>query len=328
MTEDALEELLSRPDAATEAVVRGQTVLVLGVSGKMGPSLARLAVRSGARVIGVARFSSPSAREMLDTAGVETIAADLLDRDAVAKLPDAPNVIYMAGQKFGTSGDQPLTWATNVHAAGIAAERFAKSRIVAFSTGNVYPLTTPRSLGPSETSPTGPVGEYAQSALGRERILEYWSRRNGTAMAILRLNYAVEPRYGVLRDLADKLMAGQPVDVTMGFVNVIWQRDANAIALRCLGRCAVPPFVLNLTGYLTLGVRELATGLSRRLKKRLHLRGEEGETALLSNASLCRELFGETMGVEQMMDIVADWVKDGGRGLNKPTHFEEREGRF
>jgi nucleoside-diphosphate-sugar epimerase len=298
----------------------------------MGPSLARLAKRSaegGQRVIGVARFSVPGSRDPLEQAGVETIAADLLDRDAVAKLPDAPNVIYMVGQKFGTSGDQALTWATNVHAAGIAAERYRAGRIVAFSTGNVYPFTTlPRTPAPTEDDPTGPVGEYAQSALGRERILTYWSRRNGTPMAILRLNYAIEPRYGVLRDLADTIMRGEPVDLAMGYVNVIWQRDANAIALRCLSHCAVPPFVLNLTGARTLGVRELATGLSRRLGKRLHFRADEGDTALLSDASKCRSLFGDTLGVEEMLDRVAFWVKSGGPSLNKPTHFEEREGKF
>ena len=334
--EEELEERLSRPTAALVAALREVPgdILVLGVSGKMGPSLARLALRAameaggGRRVIGAARFTDPASRDALERHGIETVAADLLDRDAVARLPDAPNVVYMVGQKFGTSGEAARTWAVNVHAAGIAAERYRASRIVAFSTGNVYALSLPASGGGREDGPTGPVGEYAQSALGRERILEFWSRRNRTPMAILRLNYAIEPRYGVLRDLADQLMRGDPIDVTMGFVNLIWQRDANAIALRCLAHCASPPFVLNLTGAATLGVRELATGLSRRLKRRLHIRGAEGDTALLSNAARCRALFGDTMPVEQMLDEVAAWVEAGGAGLGKPTHFEEREGRF
>ena len=310
-------------------------LLVLGVSGKMGPSLARLAVRATSeagvtrRIIGVARFSAPGVREALERAGVETIACDLLDREALGRLPDAPNVVYMAGQKFGTSGDQPRTWATNVLAASLAAERFAAARIVAFSTGNVYPLTAVASGGPRETDPVGPVGEYAQSALGRERILEYESRRHHTAMVILRLNYAIEPRYGVLRDLADRLRRGETIDLVMGHVNVIWQRDANAIALRALAHAASPPLVLNVTGPATVAIRDLAIRLGKSLGETPRFAGAEADTALLSNAGRCAELFGvPPTPLDEMVARVAGWVQAGGEGLGKPTHFQEREGRF
>ena len=336
-TEAELEELLSRPLPADVAAMRALEgdLLILGVSGKMGPSLARLARRASdeagtkRRIVGAARFSSREVRASLEQAGIETVTCDLLDRAAVLGLPSLPNVIYMAGQKFGTSSDQATTWAVNVQAASFAAERFAASRIVAFSTGNVYPLTPVASGGPREEGPTGPVGEYAQSTLGRERILEYWSRRNGTRMAILRLNYAIEPRYGVLRDIADKVARGEPVDLAMGYVNVIWQRDANSVALRALGQCETPPLVLNLTGTTVLSVRDLATRLGARLGVPAHFTGAEKDTALLSNAARCAALFGEpATSLDTMLDGVADWVRDGGRALGKPTHFEEREGRF
>ncbi len=335
--ETALEERLSRPTPADVAAMRrlAGDLLILGVSGKMGPSLARLARRATdeagvpRRIIGVARFSAPGGRETLEHAGIEAVPCDLLDRRALESLPDVSNVVYMAGQKFGTSTDQAQTWAVNVQAAAFAAERFAKSRIVAFSTGNVYPLTPVTGDGPRETDPTGPVGEYAQSALGRERILEFWSRRQGTPMVILRLNYAIEPRYGVLRDLADKVQRGEPVDLAMGYVNVIWQRDANSVALRSFAHCASPPLVLNLTGAAKLSVRDLATRLGNRLGKSPQFSGSERDTALLSNAAHCVDLFGDPQtSVDTMLDAVAEWVKQGGRDLGKPTHFEEREGKF
>ena len=343
VTEAELEDVLSRPGEADVAAMRALEgdILVLGVSGKMGPSLAKLARRAadaagggrrgkGAwRIIGASRFSSPAARADLEAHGIETIAVDLLDRAAITSLPECRNVVYMVGQKFGTSGDSALTWATNVHAAGLAAERFAKSRIVAFSTGNVYPLTPVTGSGPIETSPTGPVGEYAQSALGRERILEFWSRRNATPMAILRLNYAIEPRYGVLRDIADRVWSGEPVDLAMGFVNVIAQRDANSIALRMFAHCTVPPSVLNLTGPDLLSVRALAERFGQMLGKPVRFAGAERDTALLSNASACRQRFGPLdTPLDAMMSGVADWVREGGRSLGKPTHFAERGGEF
>lgn len=337
MTEAELEDLLSEPTPELVAsLFRTEgDIIVLGVAGKMGPSLARLAVRASRdastprRVFGVARFTGPGPREYLESHGVETIACDLLDQRAVAELPSAPHVIYMAGRKFGTLGDEAATWATNAHLPGVVAQRFAASNIVAFSTGNVYPLAPVNGAGPSEDDPVGPIGEYAQAALARERIFEFFSRRNGTRMAILRLNYAIEPRYGVLRDIADKVNAGVQVDVAMGYANVIWQRDANAIALRALEHCASPPLVLNVTGKPAQSVRELALAFGSRLGRESVVLGVEGATALLSDASRCEQLFGAPpTGIDRMIDLVADWVAAGGRSLQLPTHFEEREGRF
>lgn len=336
--ETELDEALSRPtaaDAAAMAQLPPGDLLVLGASGKMGPSLARLAVRASARtgtkrrVLAVARFSAPGVRKALEQSGVETIAADLLDPAAVSGLPDCAHVVFMVGQKFGTAADQPLTWATNVLATALAAERFARSRIAVFSTGNVYPLTAVTGPGPRERDPVAPVGEYAQSALARERVLEYFSRLHATPMAILRLNYAVEPRYGVLRDVADRVWRGEAVDLSMGHVNVIWQRDACSVALRALGHCASPPFVLNLTGSDTVSVRRLAERFGDLFGRKVRFTGVEGDTALLSNATLCRQMFGPPeASLDQMIAMVADWVRRGGRSLGRPTHFEEREGRF
>ncbi len=337
LTEPALEELLSRPTPeVTEAMGNlGGDLLILGAGGKMGPSLARLAQRGSdeagveRRVIAVARFSDPSLRDALETDGVETIGCDLFDRAQLARLPDAPNIVFMVGQKFGTTGDQPRTWAINAYLPGLVAERFPGARFVAFSTGNVYPLWPVESDGPTETDRPDPIGEYAQSALARERVLEFFSRTNGTAMVLLRLNYAVEPRYGVLRDLADRMKAGRPVDLGMARVNLIWQRDANAIALRALARCASPPLTLNLTGRPAHRVRWLAESLGTRLGQEPVFHGEESATALLSNARRMEALFGvPEVGIEEMLDQVADWVAGGGRSLGKPTRFEEREGRF
>ena len=335
--EAALEEALSRP---TPAVVEAMAVLpgdimLLGAGGKMGPSLARLSRRASdqagirRRVIAVARFSEAGLAAGLEADGIETIACDLFDRGRLAELPDAPNLVYMAGQKFGTTGEEARTWAVNAVLPGIVAERFPGARIVAFSTGNVYPLWPADSDGPVETDPVGPVGEYAQSALARERVLEFYARRNGTGMALLRLNYAVEPRYGVLRDIADRVRAGAPVSLAMGRVNVIWQRDANAIALRALSHCATPPLVLNVTGRPSYPVRYLATEFGRRWNREPEFEGRSSESALLSNPSHCERLFGppET-GIGEMIDRVAEWVEQGGRALNKPTHFETRDGKF
>ena len=336
-TEEQLEEALSRPtaaDAAAMAALDGD-LLILGVSGKMGPTMVRLAKRAcekagvKKRIIGAARFSSPGSREPFEREGVETVMCDLLDRAAVDALPDCRNVLFMVGQKFGTQDNQPLTWAINAYVPGIVAERFRESRIVSFSTGNVYPLTPVKSGGPVETDPTGPVGEYAQSALARERIFEYFSDRNGTLVSILRLNYAIDLRYGVLRDIAEKVYARKPIALAMGHANVIWQRDANSVALRSFEHCSSPAFVLNLTGAATLSVREVARQFGKHWGIEPILEGTEDETALLSNAARCRELFdAETVSLDQMIAWVARWVELGGRGLGKPTHFEEREGAF
>jgi len=338
MTDDLeLDQLLSRPTpAAREAMARlGGDLLILGAGGKMGPTLAQLARRSAeeagaaGRIIAVSRFGAPGSRDSLERAGIETIASDLLDPAALAALPDAPNVLFMAGQKFGTSDDAAGTWAINGFLPGLVAQRFAGSRIVAFSTGNVYPLWPIESDGPTETDPVGPVGEYAQSALARERVLEFFSERNGTPAAILRLNYAIEPRYGVLRDLADRIVAGMPVDVDMGRVNLIWQRDANAVALAAFAQCASPPLLMNVTGRPAHRVRWLAMELGKRLDREPLFAGREAATALLSNAERMEARFGvPEVGIDEMLDRVADWVKGGGRSLGKPTRFEERSGRF
>jgi nucleoside-diphosphate-sugar epimerase len=335
--EAALEELLSRPAPGLVAALGGIVgdIMVLGAGGKMGPSLARLALRASReagdsrRIIAVARFTSGGVRTALEYDGIGTIECDLFDRLALASLPDAANLIYMVGQKFGTTGDEPRTWAVNAFLPGVVAERFPRARIVAFSTGNVYPLSPVDGSGPSERDPVGPIGEYAESALARERVLEFFSRANGTPMALLRLNYAVEPRYGVLRDIADKVWTGEAVDLGMGMVNVIWQRDANAVALRALAHCAVPPLVLNVTGRLAVAVRWIAEQFGARWGRQPVFAGDAGATALLSDSASMENLFGAPeVGIERMIENVAEWVERGGRSLGKPTHFEQREGRF
>lgn len=338
MASDAeLEELLSRP---TRALVEAMAalpgdLLVLGAGGKMGPSLARLARRGSEeagtmrRIIAVARFSESGLQAALERDGIETIACDLLDRHKVSRLPEAANLVFMAGQKFGTTGEEARTWAVNAVLPGIVAERFPETRIVAFSTGNVYPLWPLGSEGPTETDAVGPVGEYAQSALARERVFDFYSRRNGTAVSLLRLNYAVEPRYGVLRDIADRVRAGEPVSLAMGRVNLIWQRDANAIALRALAHCASPPLVLNVTGRPSQEVRAIAAAFGRRWGNDPVFEGRPGPTALLSNSSRCEAMFGvPDTTVEEMIEGVAGWVEQGGRSLHRPTHFETRDGKF
>jgi nucleoside-diphosphate-sugar epimerase len=332
-TERELEDLLSSPSEADREALASLAgpLLILGVAGKMGPTLAARARRANPnlRVIGVSRFSSPGERERLERAGVETIAADLLSRAALESLPDAENVIFMAGRKFGSTGAEWLTWAMNVYLPGMVAERYAKSRIVAFSSGNVYPLVPLASGGASEDHPPAPVGEYAQSVLGRERILQHFSALHQTPMALLRLNYAIDLRYGVLLDIATKVFESRPVDLRMGHVNVIWQGDANSVALRALTHCSSPPLVLNLTGPETVPVRWLARQFGRRFGVEPLLEGEEGSTALLNNAAMCHRLFGyPTVSLEQMIDWLAAWVHAGGTTLNKPTHFETRDGRF
>jgi nucleoside-diphosphate-sugar epimerase len=336
-TEQQLEDLLSQPcdaDARAMAALEGD-LLILGVSGKMGPSLARRARRAcelagvKKRIIGVSRFSSPAAREFLEASGVETIAADLLDADALAALPDVQNVIFMTGRKFGSTGSEHLTWAMNAFQPGMAAERFRQSRIVAFSSGNVYPLTPVLQGGATESTPPAPVGEYAQSALGRERMLEYFSSRHSTLMTILRLNYAIDLRYGVLLDVGQKVFERRTVDLRMGHANVIWQGDANSVCLRSFELCQSPPAILNVTGPEIVSIRWLARRFAERFGIEPVFAGEESDTALLNNAARCHRLFGyPTVTIEQMIEWVADWIGLGGATLNKPTHFETRDGRF
>ncbi len=329
--ETQLDELLSRPydaDIAAAAELGGD-LLILGAGGKMGPTLALRARRANARVIAVARFSNESIARKLEGEGIEIIRADLLERGALERLPDAPNVIFMAAMKFGTTGAEHLTWAMNTFLPGLVAERFHKSRIVAFSTGNVYPLVPVQEGGATEDTPVAPVGEYAQSALGRERMFEYGSRKYGTPVAILRLNYAVEMRYGVLVDIARKVYARTPVDVSMGFVNVIWQGDANSVCLRSFGRWSSPPYVLNLTGVETLSVRKVAAEFGERFGVDPVVHGDEAPTALLSNSARMAADFGPPrVTVGDMMDWIATWIESGGASLGTPTHFETRDGKF
>jgi nucleoside-diphosphate-sugar epimerase len=336
-TEEQLDERLSRPtpELIEDLARLPGDLVILGVGGKMGPTLARMARRAAdeagdrRHVIGVSRFSEPGLQEELEAAGVETITCDLLDRAAVARLPDAPNVIFMAGRKFGSTGDEARTWAMNAYVPALVAERYRDARIVVFSSGNVYPLVPVALGGATEECPPAPIGEYAQSVLARERVFEYFSRVHGTPMVLLRLNYAIDLRYGVLLDVAQRVAARMPIDLTMGHVNVIWQGDANAIALRALTLCESPPKVLNVTGPETISVRWLASEFGARLGIQPVFEGCEAATALLSNAARCFKYFGyPTVPLAQMIDWVAHWVKIGGPTLSKPTHFEQREGRF
>ena len=330
---EALEELLSRPSAALLddlAEVDGD-LMILGVGGKMGPTLARLAKRAlpKRRVIGVARFSDPALRARLHDWGVETITADLLDRAALQALPHTPNIVFAAGHKFGATGNPGLTWAMNTWLPALVAETFAASRIVAFSTGNVYPLTAPAAGGANEGTAPGPIGEYAQSCLGRERMFEYFSARQRTPGRIFRLNYAIDLRYGVLLDIATRVFQGAPVDLAMGHVNVIWQGDANAQVLRCLRHATTPTTPINCTGAEVLSVRTLAQQFGDRFGKAALFSGTESATALLSDTTLAQRLFGAPLvPLARMLDWVADWVARGGPTYNKPTKFEVRDGGF
>jgi len=337
-TESELEELLSRPDeetASTMAALDGD-LIILGVGGKMGPSLALLARRAidqagvKKRVLAVARFTNNKLPSELAAHGIETIACDLLDRSTFDKLPNIPNVIFMAARKFGTSGEEHLTWAMNTYLPGLVAERYRNSRIVTFSTGNVYPLRPLKDGGAVETTPVGPVGEYAQSALGRERMFEYGSMRWRTPVVILRLNYAVELRYGVLVDIGRAVFERRPIDLCMPRVNVIWQRDANSWCLRSFDHCQSPPLVLNITGPETLPVRDLALEFGQYFGvEPTFVSSTEVSTALLSDTSKAQSLFGSpTVQPKQMIEWIANWIRDGGAVLNKPTHFQTRDGKF
>jgi nucleoside-diphosphate-sugar epimerase len=332
--EQELEDLLSTPNDADVVAMRelGGDLLILGVAGKMGPSLAiraKRAAHANQRVIGVSRFSSEANRKLLEDAGVETISADLLDEETLPQLPDVPNVVHMAARKFGSTGDESPTWAMNTYLAARVAERFRSSRIVAFSSGNVYPLSHVAQGGCTESSALEPVGEYAMSAVARERLLTYMSKTHGTPMAILRLNYAVETRYGVLLDIGTQVFERKPIDLGMGCANVIWQGDANSICLRSFAHCSSPPRVLNLTGPETLSVRWVARRFGEILGVEPVFEGEERNTALLNNAARSFRLFGyPTVSVDEIIEWTAHWIGSGGRILGKPTHFEARDGKF
>jgi len=308
---------------------------VLGVGGKMGPTLARMAKRAsekaGAkrRIIGVSRFSSSTIEKRLRAWGIETVCCDLLDSRSLVMLPDASNIIFMAGMKFGSTGQEWLTWAMNAFLPGLVADRYRDSRISVFSTGNIYGLSPLSQGGSREEDSLNPAGEYAMSCLGRERVFEYYSRLNKTKMTLLRLNYASEMRYGVLLDIALRVHARQPVSLSMGYFNTIWQADASAMCLQSLGCASSPPNVINITGPELLSVRTVAEEFGKRLGRAVRFEGAESSDALLSNAAKSYGLFGRPrVSAQQLMDWIAGWVKSGGNTLAKSTHFEERAGHF
>jgi nucleoside-diphosphate-sugar epimerase len=281
------------------------------------------------RVIGVSRFTAAGSEEALQAQGIETIRGDLLDESFLSGLPEVPNVIHMAVMKFGATGNPAQTWAMNVYLPALVCRRFCRSRIVAFSTGNVYPLVPIDSGGCRETDPSDPVGEYAMTALGRERMFDYFSRTRGIRTSLIRLNYAVEMRYGVLNDIGRKVFAGEEIDVTMGYANVIWQADANAMTLAALADAASPPLVVNVAGPELVSVRETAEAFGRLLGKTPRITGRESPTALLSNGSLGYERYGRPrVTCEQLIRWIAGWIQSGGGTFGKPTHFEVRDGRF
>lgn len=329
-----LEERLARPSAeliADLATLDGD-ILVLGAGGKLGPSLTRLALnatKGSRKVIAVSRFSEPGLATSLQDDGATVVAADVADDAALRALPDAANVVFLVGAKFGTQGREHATWFTNAYLPGRVADRFRHARIAALSTGNVYPLVPVTSGGPTEDAPLGPVGDYAMSCLGRERVLSHFAETNGTRLALIRLNYAVEMRYGVLVDLAQRIAAGQPIDLATGHVNVVWQGYANEVTLRSLRHADVPPFLLNVTGPELISVRQAAVALGAALGKEPVFTGEPAPTALLSNAGRCHRLFGyPELTPAELIEHTARWVADGGPLLGKPTKFERRDGQF
>jgi nucleoside-diphosphate-sugar epimerase len=332
-----LEELLSEPSApAVEALGRLEgDLLVLGVGGKMGPTLARMARRASdlagvrRRVVGLARFSEPGLEARLHAWGVETVRCDLLDGDGLARLPDAANVLYLVGMKFGSTGQEARTWAVNCWLPGLVCQRFRQARCVAFSTGNVYGLSPVARGGSVESDPPSPAGEYAMSCLGRERVFEHFSRTCRTPVALLRLNYATEMRYGVLIDLALRVREGRPIDLAMGHLNAIWQADASAMALAAFGLVSVPPRVLNVAGPELLSVRRVSEQLGTLLSRDVTFQGTESPEALLSNGQLAHRLFGyPRVSAGRLLHWIADWLGRGGETWARPTHFEVRDGKF
>jgi nucleoside-diphosphate-sugar epimerase len=338
-SEEALDEALSRPTSATVAALAALDgdVLILGAGGKLGLSLARMARRglddagrADVHVTAVSRFGNPSTLASFHAAGLDTLACDLLADGALETLPDAANIVYLVGMKFGSTSDPGLTWAMNTFLPGLVARRFKRSRIVALSTGNVYPLVDVRSGGARESDPLQPVGEYAQSCLGRERMFTYSACQYGTPVALVRLNYSNALRYGVLVDIAQRVAHGEPVDVTTGHVNVIWQADANAAILQSFELCATPPVVLNVSGPETASVRWLAVRLAELLGvSPPTFIGSESETALLSNCAQQFALFGyPSLPLGRLLEWTADWIKNDRSLLNKPTGFQARDGVF
>jgi nucleoside-diphosphate-sugar epimerase len=335
--EEQLLDDLSQPDEGVLdalASLEGD-LLVLGAGGKMGLGVALMAQRAlrelgkPNRVVAVSRFSAASSRRAFEQAGLETIACDLSDPRRVAELPDAAEILYLVGHKFGTSSNSGTTWLLNCFVPGVVCQRWPGSRIVALSSGNIYPLTPAASGGPTEQHPVGPVGEYAQTVLGRERMFEHFARADGTQVAIVRLNYANEPRYGVLVDLAQRILKHQPIDVSQGYVNIVWQGDCNRMTLKAFHLASTPPTVMNLAGPETLSVRELATKLGAALGEPVTIVGQESPDALLSNGAYGWKMFGPpSLSPDAIIERIAAWLRAGQATLGRPTHFEVRDGKF
>jgi nucleoside-diphosphate-sugar epimerase len=334
---EELEERLSVPSQQAIQVLGelAGDLILLGVGGKMGPTLARMARRASdeagrpRRIIGVSRFSDPRLPQQLSQWGVETISCDLLNEAEVDRLPEVPLVIYMMGMKFGASRNPALTWAMNCHAPALVCKKFRNSRIVAFSSGNVYGMVPSDSTGSRETDSLEPTGEYSMTVLGRERMFQYFGEELQVPTALLRLNYATELRYGVLVDIATDVMAGNPIDVTMPTVNVIWQAEANAMTLAALAHTQVPAHAINLAGPEILHVREVAERFGQLMNKPVRVVGEEGPLAYLNDGSLGHQLLGNVqVTADQMIQWIAQWVLQGGESLNRPTHFQVVSGKF
>lgn len=335
---EKLEETLALPPIELVEMMKrlDGDIMILGIAGKIGVSMGMQALEAirlagvNKKVYGVARFSQPAEREKLDKAGVITIKCDLMDRDAVAQLPRVPNVIFMAGKKFGTEGSEATTWAMNVLVPGIVAEHFRDSRIVAFSTGCVYPLRSVAQGGCSEEVPPSPVGEYSQSCLGRERIFEYYANKYGTKVLLFRLNYSVDLRYGVLDDIGRAIWEGRPVNNTVGYFNVIWQGDVTANALRSLELANNPVEILNVTGPETARVEDAALTMGKIMGKEVRFLVEKpGELNYLNNSGkMCRLLGYPRVSLDEMIDLQARWIMNGGISIGKPTHFEVNNGKF
>lgn len=336
-SDEQLSHLLTLPSPADVEFarrLRGDTV-VLGAGGKMGPTLARrlrLALEQAGsphRVLAVSRFESAAARQELEGDGIETIAADLLEPASVSALPKVENVLYLAGRKFGSANDPDLTWAMNALVPAFVAQHFRDSRIVAFSTGNVYPFVTPDQGGSRESDAPSPLGEYAQSCLARERVFQYYAKKFGTPVLIYRLNYAIDLRYGVLVDIARQVFEDKPVDISVPAVNVLWQGDANSYAIRSLDLCESPARILNVTGPETISVRRAADFFAERFQRELKVKGEPGRTALLNDAGACHAALGyPSVTAAELMEAVAGWVERGGTSLNKATKFQVTDGKF
>ncbi|NUS92133.1 MAG: NAD(P)-dependent oxidoreductase [Nocardia sp.] len=336
--EKELELELARPGSGlvAEAADWENDLIVLGAGGKIGSGVATMARRaldeagrSEVRVLAASRWTDEGSRARLEALGIDTVMTDLSDPAAVDALPDAGSVVFLVGAKFGTATDTDEAWMTNTVLPAYIARRYAQSRITALSTGNVYPLTAPMTGGPVETDETGPIGEYAITCRGREQVFTHGARTRGTPVALVRLNYACEPRYGVIADIARRVHAGEPVDLSIGAVNVVWQRYTNEVVLRTLGHADTAPFLLNLTGPETASVRSIATRLGEEMGVTPVFTGVEGATSLLSNAGRCHALFGypdRTLG--ELIRMQADWIGAGGQLWNKPTKFERRDGKF